>query len=151
MIPYNTQFFLTVALPVAMCFHHALGGEAVVKAQVLAGGRGKGHFDNGFQGGVHLVSSSEEAGEIAGNMIGSKLVTKQTGEEGRICNKVYVVEKLNIIKEYYFAILMDRVSMGPVIVASSQGGMDIEAVAAESPEAIVSTPIDLAEGNTLLL
>jgi len=123
-----------------------LGGEAVVKAQVLAGGRGKGHFDNGFQGGVHLVSSPEEAHEIATNMMGAKLITKQTGEEGLPCNKLLVVEKLKIIEEYYFAILMDRVTMGPVVVASSEGGMDIEGVAAETPELIISTPVSLEKG-----
>ena len=119
----------------------------MVKAQVLAGGRGKGHFDNGFQGGVHLVGSPEEAREVASNMMGSKLITKQTGEEGRICNKLLVVEKLKIIEEYYFAILMDRVTMGPVVVASSEGGMDIEGVAAETPELIISTPVSLEKGT----
>lgn len=124
----------------------SFGGEAVVKAQVLAGGRGKGAFKNGFQGGVHLVGSSDEAGEIADKMLGEYLVTKQTGEEGRICEKVMVVEKMSLEKEFYFAILMDRATAGPVLVASSEGGMDIEGVAATNPDAIKRLTVDIMDG-----
>jgi succinyl-CoA synthetase beta subunit len=128
----------------------ALGGaEVVVKAQVLAGGRGKGHFDNGFQGGVHLVrNDAATVSATAGQMLQHKLITKQTGAEGRVCNKVLVAERLSLTKEYYFAILMDRAANGPAIVASSQGGMDIEAVAEKDPAAIVTLPIDIAVGLT---
>ena len=79
-------------------------------------------------------------------MIGQKLVTKQTGAAGKICNAVYICDKLYIRREYYLAILMDRTTQGPVIVASSQGGVDIETVARESPEAILTLPINIADG-----
>ena len=114
-----------------------LGGDrVVVKAQVHAGGRGKGTFKNGFQGGVHLVSPGEVAG-IAGRMIGEVLVTKQTGEEGKLVRKVMVGEAVDVRHEYYLAILMDRAACGPVIVASTEGGMDIEEVAEKNPGKIL--------------
>ncbi|KAF2860331.1 succinate--CoA ligase subunit beta [Piedraia hortae CBS 480.64] len=122
--------------------------DMVIKAQVLAGGRGKGHFDNGFKGGVRIVYSPREAGILADQMIGHKLITKQTGERGRICNSVFIVERKFARREFYLAILMDRATQGPVIVASSQGGMDIETVAKESPEAIITTKINIHEGVT---
>jgi succinyl-CoA synthetase beta subunit len=81
-------------------------------------------------------------------MIGHKLITKQTGAAGRLCNAVYIVERKFARREFYLAILMDRASQGPVIVASSQGGMDIETVAKEHPEAIITTPIDIHVGVT---
>jgi succinyl-CoA synthetase beta subunit len=81
-------------------------------------------------------------------MIGHKLITKQTGAAGRLCNAVFIVERKFARREFYLAILMDRASQGPVIVASSQGGMDIETVAKEHPEAIISTPIDIHTGVT---
>ncbi len=108
----------------------------VVKAQVHAGGRGKGTFKNGFQGGVHLTKSAEEIGEIAGKMLGETLVTKQTGEEGRLVRKVMVADAVDIKHEYYLALLMDRSTSRPVIVASTEGGMDIEEVAESTPEKI---------------
>merc|ERR1712137_1166071 len=126
-----------------------IGGEdAVIKAQVLAGGRGKGTFDNGFKGGVRVVYSPREASILADQMIGHKLITKQTGAAGRLCNSVFIVDRKFARREFYLAILMDRASQGPVIVASSQGGMDIETVAKEHPEAIITTPIDIHKGVT---
>ena len=117
---------------------HSLGGnKIVVKAQVHAGGRGKGTFKNGFHGGVHLVDSPEKAGEFAGKMLGQTLVTKQTGEEGKLVNKVMIGEAVDIERELYLAILMDRDTCRPVIVASTEGGMDIEEVAESTPEKIV--------------
>ena len=124
------------------------GDDMVIKAQVLAGGRGKGHFDNGFKGGVRIVYSPREAGILADQMIGHKLITKQTGEKGRVCNSVFIVERKFARREFYLAVLMDRASQGPVIVASSQGGMDIETVAKESPDAIITTKVDIHKGVT---
>ena len=109
----------------------------VVKAQVHAGGRGKGTFKNGFKGGVHVVKSAEEARDLAAQMIGQVLVTHQTGEAGRLVRKVMVAESISIKKEYYVAILLDRETRRPVIIASTEGGMDIEAVAANTPEKII--------------
>jgi succinyl-CoA synthetase beta subunit len=114
-----------------------LGGDrVVVKSQVHAGGRGKGTFKNGFQGGVHLVSPEEVAG-IADRMIGEILVTRQTGEEGKLVRKVMVGEAVDVRHEYYLAILMDRAACCPVIVASTEGGMDIEEVAEKDPGKIL--------------
>ena len=81
-------------------------------------------------------------------MIGHKLITKQTGQRGRICNAVYICERKFARREFYLAILMDRQSQSPTIIASSQGGMDIETVAKESPDAIITTNIKINEGVT---
>ncbi|KAJ1921934.1 succinate--CoA ligase beta chain [Mycoemilia scoparia] len=120
--------------------------DVVIKAQVLAGGRGKGTFDSGLKGGVKLASTPEQVRSFAEKMLGHKLITKQTGAHGKICNKVFIVERKYVRHEYYFAILMDRQTQGPVIVASNQGGMDIESVAAESPDAILTLPVDINTG-----
>lgn len=85
---------------------------------------------------------------FAGQMIGHKLITKQTGARGRLCNAVYICERKFARREFYLAILMDRQTQTPVIVSSSQGGMDIETVAKESPDAIITTPIDIKVGVT---
>lgn len=119
-----------------------------MKAQVLAGGRGKGHFDSGFKGGVRVIYSPAEARALAKEMIGHKLITKQTGAAGRPCNAVYIVERKFARREFYLAILMDRARQGPVIVASSQGGMDIEEVAKSNPSAIKTYPVDIHQGVT---
>jgi succinyl-CoA synthetase beta subunit len=113
-----------------------LGSKIVVKAQVHAGGRGKGTFKNGFKGGVHVVGTADEAAKIAENMIGQILVTHQTGEEGKLVSKVMVADAVDIDKEFYLAILMDRESRSPVIVASTEGGVNIEDVAEHHPEKI---------------
>src|SRR5882724_4650684 len=116
--------------------------EIVVKAQIHAGGRGKGTFTNGFKGGVHICRTPEEAREIAGKMLGQTLVTHQTGPAGRVVNKVLVAESAQIGREIYFAILLDRATAAPLIVASTEGGVEIETVAAESPEKIIREPVD---------
>lgn len=108
----------------------------VVKAQIHAGGRGKGVFKNGFKGGVKLCSSPAEACEIAQNMLGHYLVTNQTGPDGRLVRKVMVAESVDIQREVYFAILLDRESGVPVVVVSTEGGIDIEAVAEKTPDKI---------------
>lgn len=118
--------------------------QYVVKAQVHAGGRGKGTFKNGFKGGVHVVDSVEEVEDVAGKMLNQVLVTKQTGETGKLVSKIMVAEAVDLKKECYFAILQDRARECPVIVASTEGGMDIEEVAATRPEAIIREHIDPA-------
>ncbi|XP_075986342.1 succinyl-coenzyme A synthetase beta subunit, GDP-forming [Anticarsia gemmatalis] len=122
--------------------------EYVVKAQILAGGRGKGHFDNGFKGGVHLTKNKDEILNLAKNMIGNKLITKQTPKEGITVNKVMVAESVNIVRETYFSIVMERSCNGAAIVASPAGGMDIEAVAEKTPHLLKTVPIDIYEGVT---
>uniref|UniRef100_A0A669EFG7 Succinate--CoA ligase [GDP-forming] subunit beta, mitochondrial n=1 Tax=Oreochromis niloticus TaxID=8128 RepID=A0A669EFG7_ORENI len=110
--------------------------EIVLKAQILAGGRGKGVFDSGLKGGVHLTKDPAVVGELANKMLGFNLTTKQTPKEGVKVKTVMVAEALDITRETYFAILMDRSCNGPVMVGSPQGGMDIEEVAASTPELI---------------
>lgn len=122
--------------------------EYVIKAQILAGGRGKGHFDNGFKGGVHITQKRDEISEIVNQMLGHKLITKQTPKEGIPVNKIMVAESVNIKRETYLGILMDRQRNGPVIIASPEGGVDIEAVAEKTPHLIKNIPIDIFEGIT---
>src|SRR5205085_6596646 len=109
-------------------------GGVVVKAQIHAGGRGKG-------GGVKLAKTVDEAGELAARMLGMKLVTHQTGPEGKIVNRLLIEETLPIDKELYLGILVDRAEGKPVFMASAAGGMDIEQVAAETPEKILKQHI----------
>src|ERR671924_528054 len=116
-----------------------LGGNVVVKAQIHAGGRGKG-------GGVKIAKSAEEAAEIAKKMLGMHLVTHQTGPEGRIVQRLLIEETLPIEKELYLGILVDRVEAKPVFMASAAGGMEIEQVAAENPDAILKQYVDPGMG-----
>ncbi|HEY5751838.1 MAG TPA: ADP-forming succinate--CoA ligase subunit beta [Chthoniobacterales bacterium] len=123
-----------------------LGGKIVVKAQIHAGGRGKGTFKNGFKGGVHLCETPGQAYDLAAKMIGQVLVTHQTGPEGKEVQKVFVGAAVDIERELYFAILLDRVTSAPVVIASTEGGVDIEAVAHHSPEKIIRVFINPALG-----
>ena len=117
-----------------------LGGElAVVKAQIHAGGRGKG-------GGVKLVRSRAEAEEIADSMLGMMLKTHQTGPEGQKVRKVFVCEGLDLANEYYVGIAMDRQRGCPVLMVSAEGGVEIETIAEERPEALLKLPIDPTTG-----
>jgi len=117
-----------------------------VKSQIHAGGRGKGVFDNGFKGGVHLTTDPNEVKRLASMMLGHKLVTKQTPPGGVPVRKLMIAESLTFDRELYFAIVMDRNFNGPVLVASPMGGMDIEAVAKEHPDQIFKRPIDILKG-----
>jgi succinyl-CoA synthetase beta subunit len=116
-----------------------LGGRVVVKAQIHAGGRGKG-------GGVKLAKTPDEAADLAKKILGMTLVTHQTGPEGRLVRKVLIEQALNIDKELYLGITLDRKLGMPVIMASKQGGMEIEEVAAKDPKAIHREPIDAVLG-----
>jgi succinyl-CoA synthetase beta subunit len=111
----------------------------VVKAQIHAGGRGKG-------GGVKLAKSAEQAGELAGQILGMKLVTPQTGAEGRIVKRLLIEEGLDIQREIYMSVLVDRATACPVFMASAAGGMEIEEVAREHPEAILREQINPVVG-----
>src|SRR5262245_10866065 len=116
-----------------------LGVVVVVKAQIHAGGRGKG-------GGVKLAKSPAEAEKLANSMIGMTLVTHQTGPAGRVVSRVLVEEGLQMARELYVSIVLDRAAGKPVMMASAAGGMDIEEVAAKSPEKIVKVYIDPGVG-----
>ena len=116
-----------------------LGGKVVVKAQIHAGGRGKG-------GGVKLASSVGDAERIARDMIGMRLVTHQTGPEGRLVTRVLIEEALAIARELYLGVVIDRAAERPVMMASAAGGVEIEKVAAETPELIFKEPVNPAVG-----
>ena len=120
--------------------------DIVVKAQIHAGGRGKGGFKNGFKGGVHVRKTPDEVRDVVAKMLGQILVTHQTGPTGRLVNKVLVAESADIAREIYFAVLLDRATAAPLIVASTEGGVEIETVAAKSPEKIIREPIDPLAG-----
>jgi len=124
-----------------------LGGVGlVVKAQVHAGGRGKGTFTNGFKGGVHVIETAAQAKEIAGEMLGQTLVTHQTGPEGKLVSKVLIAKSVDIKRELYFAILFDRANSTHSVIASTEGGMNIEEVAEKTPEKITTVTIHPAFG-----
>jgi len=128
-------------------------GGYMVKSQIHAGGRGKGTFTDGFKGGVKFSPTKEKAIDNAKAMLGNTLVTAQTGEAGRKVQTIYFTEAANLGKrpdgrddEYYLAILLDRATSCPVIVASTEGGMEIEHVAHHTPEKIFKVQVDPAVG-----
>jgi succinyl-CoA synthetase beta subunit len=127
------------AVAVAKALFDAGATAVVVKAQIHAGGRGKG-------GGVKIAKSVEEAGQLAEKMLGMTLITHQTGPEGRVVRRLLIEETLPIEKELYLGILVDRGEGKPVFMASAAGGMDIEQVAAENPQAILKEYIDPGMG-----
>ena len=117
----------------------------MIKSQILAGGRGLGTFKfGGFKGGVHIVKN-EMARETAEKMLGNVLVTKQSGPEGKPVNALLVARKMKFAKEMYFAILLDRKSAKPMIIASAEGGTSIEDLAESNPEKIIKKYIDINE------
>lgn len=113
----------------------------VVKAQIHAGGRGKGTFTDGYKGGVKVVQGRATAREAANNMLNNTLVTAQTGPDGRKVQTLYLTEGCDIQHEYYLAIVLDRETAQAVIIASTEGGMDIEEVAANTPDKLIRVPV----------
>src|SRR5476651_2831237 len=120
--------------------------RVVVKSLIHAGGRGKGTFKSGFQGGVKVASSVDEAVSFAEKMLGNVLVTKQTGADGRKVQTLLLAAGAKIKKEFYLAVLLDRANSRPLIMASTEGGMDIEEVAEKHPEKIFKLHFDPREG-----
>ena len=121
----------------------------VVKAQIHAGGRGKGHFkepEAGEKGGVRLAKSVEEAAQLAKQMLGRTLITHQTGAPGKQVNRIYIEDGSDIARELYLALLVDRQTSRVAFVCSTEGGMDIEEVAAKTPEKILTFSVDPASG-----
>ena len=121
-------------------------GLIVVKAQIHAGGRGKGTFTDGYKGGVQLCDTPEKAKAAGLAMLGNHLVTKQTSPQGRKVQTLYFTEGSDINHEYYLAVVLDRESAQTVIIASTEGGMNIEAVAEKTPEKIIRVPVSLDMG-----
>ncbi|KAF9111946.1 Succinate--CoA ligase [GDP-forming] subunit beta, mitochondrial [Mortierella sp. AM989] len=122
--------------------------EIVIKAQIHAGGRGKGEFSSGLKSGIHFTKDPAKVPGIVSEMLGYKLKTKQTSGDGALVSKVMVAEALKIVKETYFAILLDRESGGPALVGCPKGGMDIEQLTKDYPDHIYKTPIDIETGPT---
>src|SRR5262249_30418721 len=120
--------------------------DIVVKAQIHAGGRGKGTFKNGFKGGVHARKTPDEIRDVAAKMLGQILVTHQTGPDGRKVNRVLVAESADIAREIYLAVLLYRVTAAPVVVSSTEDGVEIESVGPKSAEKIIREPIDALAG-----
>ncbi|AOS45246.1 Succinyl-CoA ligase [ADP-forming] subunit beta [Lacunisphaera limnophila] len=139
-----------VAVRTAAEFEPALAqlpdAPVVVKSQIHAGGRGKGTFTDGFKGGVKFAKTKADALGFAKAMFNNTLVTAQTGPAGRKVQTIYFTQASDITKEYYLAILLDRVSSRPVIVASTEGGVEIEKVAHETPDKIFKIIVDPAVG-----
>eukprot|EP00922_Rhytidocystis_sp_ex-Travisia-forbesii_P028829 GHVS01042256.1.p1 GENE.GHVS01042256.1~~GHVS01042256.1.p1 ORF type:complete len:432 (-),score=98.47 GHVS01042256.1:244-1539(-) len=125
--------------------------DLVLKCQVLAGGRGKGTLSSGLVGGVKVTSSVEQVEGFAKDMLGYRLVTHQTTARGELVKQVLIHEGVNITKELYLAIVLDRKVNGPAIIASQMGGMDIEEVAKRDPSAVKVFPIDVLEGLSVKL
>jgi succinyl-CoA synthetase beta subunit len=125
--------------------------EFVVKAQVLAGGRGKGSFTSGLRGGVQLTKDVDVVGELVGRMVGHRLVTHQTTSDGVLVRKVMIAEAKDPVKEAYFAIVLDRSAGGVCLVGSPRGGVDIESVAAVTPELIFKEAVGPEGPNSLQL
>jgi len=121
-------------------------GAVIVKSQIHAGGRGKGTFTDGFKGGVKFAKTKADALGYAKSMFNNTLITAQTGPAGRKVQTIYFTQASDILKEYYLAILLDRATSRPVIVASTEGGVEIETVAHNTPEKIFKIHIDPAVG-----
>jgi len=148
-IPVSDGRFVTRAEDAKTAAGELDGPLWVVKAQIHAGGRGKGHFveaEAGEKGGVRLARSVEEAAEFTRQMLGRTLVTLQTGPHGKQVNRIYIEDGSDITKEFYLALLIDRSTSRISIVCSTEGGMSIEEVAHNTPEKILSFWVDPAAG-----
>jgi len=145
-VPAPRGIAVTAAADIATALAQLPEGPTMVKSQIHAGGRGKGTFTDGFKGGVKFCKTKAAAREIAGKMLGNTLVTAQTGPAGRKVQTLYFTVASDIKKEYYLAILLDRASSRPVIVASTEGGVEIEKVAHETPEKLFKVLVDPAYG-----
>ena len=145
-IPVGSGVAVTSAEEIDAALTQLPEGKVVVKAQIHAGGRGKGTFTDGFKGGVKIAADHSEAKELAGKMLGNTLVTHQTGPAGRKVQTIYFTEPATIAQEYYLSLTLDRASGKLVFIASTEGGVNIEEVAAETPEKIVKVLVDPATG-----
>jgi succinyl-CoA synthetase beta subunit len=142
-VPVPRGIVARTAQEASDAFKHLGGSLAVVKAQIHAGGRGKGSVkNNSEQRGVQLVKSADEAATVAKNLLGNELITIQTGPEGQTVRQVFVEEGCDIARELYLGIVVDRGAGGPVLMVSAEGGVNIEEVAAKTPELIFREKFD---------
>ena len=123
-------------------------GDLILKAQVHAGGRGKGTLSSGLKGGVQILKTPEQVRDFTTKMIGYNLVTHQTTKDGLKVNAVLIHEGVDIVRQIYLAFILDRNSQRPAIVASLEGGMEIEQVAKRNPDAVKVYPIEVDSGIT---
>ncbi|KAF2114267.1 hypothetical protein BDV96DRAFT_495245 [Lophiotrema nucula] len=126
----------------------SLGGTCILKSQILRGGRGKGTFSSGLKGGIQMVNDPTSAAKMAKQMLGHRLVTKQTGDKGLQVDKIYAAETIKYQDEWYLAMTIDRENYSPAIILSKSGGVDIESVAKTSPEKLLTFHFSLTEGIT---
>ena len=140
-VPVPRGYAATNSREVETALSHLGDDMIVVKAQIHAGGRGKGTFTDGYKGGVKVVNTPEAAREAANHMLDNTLVTAQTGPEGRKEQTLHLPERCDIQHEYYLAIVLDRETAQSVIIASTEGGMDIEKVADKAPEKLIRVPV----------
>ena len=123
-----------------------VGGAGVIKAQIQKGGRGRGTFDNGFYGGILFVKDLKQGTEKASKMLGHRLKTSQTAEQGPLVKQLYIAEQVSPAEEWYLAITIDRENYCPVIAISKKGGMNIEDIARESPDDVFTFPLAYGQG-----
>ena len=140
-VPVPRGYAVTNSPELETALSHLGDDMIVVKAQIHAGGRGKGTFTDGYKGGVKVVKTPEAAKEAANHMLDNTLVTAQTGPEGRKVQTLYLTEGCDIDHEYYLAIVLDRETAQSVIIASTEGGMDIEEVADKTPEKLIRVSV----------
>ncbi|MDQ8194080.1 ADP-forming succinate--CoA ligase subunit beta [Coraliomargarita sp. SDUM461004] len=145
-VPVPRGYAATNSREVETAISHLGDDMIVVKAQIHAGGRGKGTFTDGYKGGVKVVKDRESALDAANHMLDNTLVTAQTGPEGRKVQTLYFTEACDIEHEYYLAIVLDRETAQSVVIASTEGGMDIEEVAEKTPEKLIRVPISPTMG-----
>lgn len=146
-VPVPRGYAAQTSLEVDTAISHLSDDEMiVVKAQIHAGGRGKGTFTDGYKGGVKVVKGRAAAKEAANHMLDNTLVTAQTGPEGRKVQTLYLTEGCDIEHEYYLAVVLDRETAQSMIIASTEGGMDIEEVAEKTPEKLIRVPVSPTMG-----
>ncbi|KAG5442163.1 beta' subunit [Clonorchis sinensis] len=125
---------------------NSTNSDVVIKAQVLTGGRGKGKWETGLQGGVKIALDKPEALELAGHMLGKRLFTAQTGGVGQLCNALMLVERKYIVYERYLAIVLDTESASPILLGCAEGGVNIEEFVKEFPDKLIKLPVDISKG-----
>jgi len=142
------QFYLVKTTEEALHYSKKLNYQAILKCQVHAGGRGKGHLTSGLKGGIQICKSKEDIINFSNKMLGFNLITNQTPNEGLLVKNLLISEIIDIKKLFYLAFILDRKYQGPVILASNEGGVNIEEVSKNQPESLIVEPINILKGLT---